>query len=73
MYWKLIVIFYNFTLDIIRTLGIIRLKNPSRGIKRTRQGNESQDNPLSGIVEWLQVVIFVQAYFCLDYLNSIFF
>ncbi|XP_062550611.1 uncharacterized protein LOC134215430 isoform X2 [Armigeres subalbatus] len=40
--------------DIIRTLGIIRLKNPSRGIKRTRQGNESQDNPLSGIVEWLQ-------------------
>ncbi|XP_021695233.1 uncharacterized protein LOC110675153 [Aedes aegypti] len=40
--------------ETIRTLGIIWLKNPTRGMKRTIHGNDSNDNPLNGIVEWIQ-------------------
>lgn len=36
----------------------MRLKNPSRGVKRVRDADSSKGNPLSGIVEWrIQVSI----------------
>ncbi|XP_058827327.1 uncharacterized protein LOC131687270 [Topomyia yanbarensis] len=44
----------HITNNDIRTLGIIRLKNPSRGMKRNRNTSHSKDNPLMGIVEWIQ-------------------
>ncbi|XP_062700808.1 uncharacterized protein LOC109408589 isoform X2 [Aedes albopictus] len=39
--------------DFVRTLAIIRLKNPSRGSKRVRDEEASRRNPLKGIVQWI--------------------
>lgn len=47
----------NFSTDTVRVLSIMRLKNPSRGVKRIRDANSSKGNPLTGIVEWIQVNI----------------
>ncbi|XP_062535172.1 uncharacterized protein LOC134204360 [Armigeres subalbatus] len=43
--------------ETVRALGIIRMQNPSRGKKRLRDDTSSSPsvNPLSGIVEWLNV------------------
>lgn len=41
--------------DFLRTLAIIRLKNPSRGVKRSKSKTAIQKNPLDGIVEIIEV------------------
>ncbi|XP_065082234.1 uncharacterized protein LOC135704687 [Ochlerotatus camptorhynchus] len=41
--------------EFMRALAIIRIKNPSRGAKRTNQGNVDRKNPLDGIIEWVEV------------------
>ncbi|XP_065086749.1 uncharacterized protein LOC135708574, partial [Ochlerotatus camptorhynchus] len=44
--------------DFVRALSIIRSKNPSRGSKRkqdTTSKNNMKNNPLSGIIEWIQM------------------
>lgn len=50
-------IFLNFFLfsDFLRTLAIIRLKNPSRGVKRSNNETTKKKNTLDGIVDIVEV------------------
>lgn len=41
--------------DTVRALSIVRLKNPSRGVKRVRDTEAAKENRLAGIVEWIQI------------------
>lgn len=47
-------LFQNNQNGFLRTLAIIRLKNPSRGAKRLRDSASARENPLQGVIEWTQ-------------------
>lgn len=56
-YWVICLFFFNFFLfsDFLRTLAIIRLKNPSRGVKRSNNETTKKKNTLDGIVDIVEV------------------
>lgn len=46
--------------DVIKSLAVVREKNPSRGAKRPRDKGQKEEaarklNPLHGIIEWIDV------------------
>ncbi|XP_062541746.1 uncharacterized protein LOC134209747 [Armigeres subalbatus] len=46
--------FREITNDFVRALAIVRFKNPSRGSKRSRNEEPALDNPLAGLIKWIQ-------------------
>lgn len=51
----LLILNYIAYLDFVRSLAVVRMKNPSRGAKKTKQDDASRKNPLNGLVEWIEV------------------
>ncbi|XP_062551493.1 uncharacterized protein LOC134216658 [Armigeres subalbatus] len=48
-------LFLHIQSDFLRTLAIIRAKNPSRGVKRSKNDSWTKKTPLDGIVEILKM------------------
>lgn len=46
---------FSFNIEFIRALAIIRAKCPSRGSKRNKNVDTNKRNPLSGVIEWINV------------------